>query len=370
MARSLAYEPRHALNAICPYYTMFPLEYPLRVLKRYQDRNPIILDPFCGRGTTIYAAREMGFPSWGIDSSPIAVAIARAKLASCKLEHILSLAETLIARQPAHIPDSAFFKKAFHKTTLSQLCSLREGLQEIAGETDQAILLRAAALGCLHGPFTKTSPSYFSNQMPRTFAAKPDYAIKFWKKRNLKAPKVSVIDVLEKKLKRITRLEEVCSDSPSQVLCMDSRREYSFTQIANNFSLVITSPPYLGMNTYISDQWLRMWFLGGPDTVVYEEAEQLKAESKVKFVESLAMVWDNLQNSRATDLHLHIRFGTLPSVKSNAKEIIHSSLEHSGGWRVAYTQSALTSDNGKRQADLMASGSSPQLEYDFHVVRN
>ena len=29
-SRLMSYEPRYALNAICPYFTMFPLEYPMR----------------------------------------------------------------------------------------------------------------------------------------------------------------------------------------------------------------------------------------------------------------------------------------------------------------------------------------------------
>jgi hypothetical protein len=52
-------DPRYALNAICPYFTMFPLEYPMRVLdpaKLDGYKKPIVADPFCGRGTTIFAA--------------------------------------------------------------------------------------------------------------------------------------------------------------------------------------------------------------------------------------------------------------------------------------------------------------------------
>jgi hypothetical protein len=44
------------LNAVCPYYTMFPLEFPLSQLQLYPDVRRV-LDPFCGRGTTLYAAR-------------------------------------------------------------------------------------------------------------------------------------------------------------------------------------------------------------------------------------------------------------------------------------------------------------------------
>src|SRR5690606_26627454 len=124
------------------------------------------------------------------------------------------------------------------------LCALREGLLRIRKETGASILLRAAALGCLHGPLNKMEQSYFSNQMPRTFAAKPDYALKFWKKKNLKAPKVKVVDVIRKKLSRINNLNTPIQWSTDQVLCANSQNVESFEKIPRNFSLVITSPPY------------------------------------------------------------------------------------------------------------------------------
>ena len=34
-------------------------------------------------------------------------------------------------------------------------------------------------------------------------------------------------------------------------------------RIRRRFTRVITSPPYLGMRTYLPDQWLRYWALGG-----------------------------------------------------------------------------------------------------------
>jgi len=45
------------LNGIFPYYTMYPLEFPLRVLHRHTQAGDVVLDPFCGRGTTNLAAR-------------------------------------------------------------------------------------------------------------------------------------------------------------------------------------------------------------------------------------------------------------------------------------------------------------------------
>ena len=42
-----------ALNAVCPYYTMFPIDYPLSILRQAGKRRLRVLDPFCGRGTTV-----------------------------------------------------------------------------------------------------------------------------------------------------------------------------------------------------------------------------------------------------------------------------------------------------------------------------
>ena len=94
------FKPSMALNAICPYYTMFPLSFPISVLGRFGKRKLRVADPFCGRGTTIFAARLKGHQAYGIDASPIAIAIARAKLAETTDEEVLDLAEKILESQP------------------------------------------------------------------------------------------------------------------------------------------------------------------------------------------------------------------------------------------------------------------------------
>ena len=75
------------LNAICPYFTMFPLDVPFKRLKK-ASKDEWVLDPFCGRGTTNYAARLLGIKSVGIDSNPVAAAIAEGKMVSASAEEI------------------------------------------------------------------------------------------------------------------------------------------------------------------------------------------------------------------------------------------------------------------------------------------
>ncbi len=368
MKSPLAYNRDFALNAICPYFTMFPLEYPLRIIEKYKHVDPIVVDPFCGRGTTIYAARKTGLRSYGFDVSPIAVAIAKAKLSSASSSTVVELAKRLINRDPQDVPTSAFFRRAYSRRTLRELCSLREGLLSVRKETNQSALLRAAALGCLHGPLA-TDPmrsGYFSNQMPRTFASKPDYSVRYWRENDLSAPKVSVLNVIKRKLEAIPDLDAPTVGHFKRVKCADARMAAPYRNI-NGRLLVVTSPPYYGMRTYMQDQWLRNWFLGGPAEVNYEADIQVRHSGHDNFVRDLARVWDHLKR-KSDEVDLYVRLGTISSAKSDARKLFRNSLDESGGWRLVYTQHAATASDGKRQADQMQRISSAQEEFDFHAV--
>lgn len=371
--RALAYEPRYALNAICPYFTMFPLEYPLRVLRKHRVDSPIVMDPFCGRGTTLFAARALGLVSRGLDTSPVAVAIAKAKLSNVEAEAALELAQSYIDDNDSVVlPQTEFFERAFHPKVLKAICAIRQGLLTAKRQSDEVILLRATMLGCLHGPTGKRleNQSYFSNQMPRTFASKPDYSVRYWKANGLKAPKTNVIDVLRRKLCRIDMTPGPDESSPSNVRLGDSRRAASLPISNRDFSVVVTSPPYYGMKTYVQDQWLRNWFLGGPESIEYANGVQLEHTGEDVFAKSLGLVWRNMARTQADSLDMYIRFGIIPSSKVDAKALMLSSLEESGvAWKVVHTTEAETASSGKRQADHMAAGSTAAVEYDFHVRR-
>src|SRR5262245_21662849 len=166
-----------ALNAVCPYFTMFPLEFPLAVLRERAAQGDWVLDPFCGRGTTNYAARVLGLPSIGVDSSPVAVAIAQAKVANTTPHMIVAAAERILlaAKLDQAPPDGEFWQRAYRREVLIALCRLRADLLRDCRSAARKAL-RAIVLGALHGPRTKGRPSYFSNQCPRTYAPKPRYA--------------------------------------------------------------------------------------------------------------------------------------------------------------------------------------------------
>ncbi|MGE0543890.1 MAG: DNA modification methylase, partial [Dehalococcoidia bacterium] len=203
-------------------------------------------------------------PSIGVDSSPVAVSLAQAKLVNASVNDIVRTAADVLddVPHPSSVPGGEFWERAFHPDVLQTVCRLREGLLSDC-KSDGRRALRAILLGALHGPRNKHGSSYFSNQSPRTFAPKPRYAVKFWRERNLAPPFVNVLQIIEQRAHRYYGQEQ--TRGRGVAVLGDSRECEVFRQFHEHARVrgVITSPPYYGMRTYIPDQWLRSWFVGG-----------------------------------------------------------------------------------------------------------
>lgn len=333
------------LNAIAPYFTMFPLNFPLSVLEGKARPTERVLDPFCGRGTTNFAARLLGLDSLGVDSSPVAVAITAAKLVSPPVDEILEEARRILERPaPQEVPQGEFWQWAYHREVLEELCRFREAfLEECSSPSRQA--LRGILLGALHGPVYKTA-SYLSNQCPRTYAPKPAYAVRFWRSRGLRPPRINTLEVIQR---RAQRYYAHPLPPKGAVTLGDSREDKTFRGAQQKFHWVVTSPPYFGMRTYLPDQWLRGWFLGGPDTVQYDQSGQLGHGSPERFVEDLARVWKNVAEQCVDGARMAVRFGGISSRNTEPIELIHPSFS-STPWRIVECKAVPPAPKGRRQA--------------------
>lgn len=348
---------------------MFPLVFPLKILKRRAHEGHVVLDPFCGRGTTNFAARLAGLRSLGVDSSPVATAITASKLVTATANEILDEARNILTESAArHVPASEFWQWAFHPDVLESLCQFREAFLEDC-TADSRVALRGILLGALHGPKQKAFPSYFSNQCPRTYAPKPAYATRFWQGRGL-APKP--VDVLAVIGRRVRRYYGSLTGITGSVRLADSRAAKALQPETpeTRFDWVITSPPYYGMRTYIPDQWLRNWFVGGPDAVDYSNRDQVVHSSPEDFAADLRQVWRNVETVCAEDAKMVIRFGGITDRRANPLDIIKISLRDSG-WRIMTIKEAGSATEGKRQADaFLRRKTKPLVEYDVWTVKH
>jgi hypothetical protein len=354
-----------ALNAICPYYTMFPIEFPMRVLNGRARQGQWVADPFCGRGTTNFAARLLGLPTVGVDSSPVAVALARAKLARARVSDVMRVAHAILAEMPNRVgvPRGPFWRLAYERSVLRRLSWLRRELIRDCS-SDARIILRAIVLGALHGPRTKETLSHLSNQCPRTYAPKPDYAVKFWRKTRLVPPALDVLELIR------TRAHRYLDKQPGSVTAQVELGDSRDTDIWNGKSIrwIITSPPYYGMRTYIADQWLRNWFMGGPAAVEYPPpTAELSHESVEEFTNGLGKVWRGLLPHCHPDVKMVIRFGGIRDRDVDTVDLLKNSIRDSG-WRLTTIHAAGNADSGKRQSkQFLKKDTKPKAEHDFYA---
>ena len=71
----------HPVQAIMSRTGSFPVGIAKAILTELAPKNAVVLDPFCGKGTTLLAGRCLGHATYGSDVAPEAVWSARAKVA-------------------------------------------------------------------------------------------------------------------------------------------------------------------------------------------------------------------------------------------------------------------------------------------------
>ncbi|MCL5736611.1 MAG: DNA methylase, partial [Actinobacteria bacterium] len=89
--------------------------------------------------------------------------------------------------------------------------------------------------------------------------------MRWWKERGYTPPERDAFGILERII--AYRFDSKPASLVGSVVQCDARQARShFAEHVGRVKLVVTSPPYLDVTNYSEDQWLRLWFLGGPDS--------------------------------------------------------------------------------------------------------
>ncbi len=288
---------RNHLHSLCPYFAMFPEEFVRAHVEAYTKPGEYVLDPFSGRGTTILESLLLGRNAVAVDINPVAYCISKAKAELPSLKSVQTRLDNLKAEWTSANPIpwvqlrdqmDNFFHRAFFHSTLLELLFLRRELKWKSDTVDRFIA--ALVLGSLHGERDK-SPSYFSNQMPRTISTKPNYSLKYWQRHKLWPHKRDVFGILRSRAEY--RLSDVCPTLDGRVEMIDARRvSETFPDMKGRVKLVITSPPYFNVTNYEEDQWLRLWFLGyAPKPTYGTISKDDRHDNKKQYWNFLKAVW-------------------------------------------------------------------------------
>ncbi len=321
-----------SLQAICPYFAMFPASFVREQVERYSKTSEWVFDPFCGRGTTILESLVLGRKAAGSDINPVAYCISRAKAERPKLDALhrriselencyLDADETSLEAIRKSLPD--FYRRAFYHTTLRELLFLRTSLNWSTNRTDRFIA--ALILGSLHGEINGAR-AYFSNQMPRTICLKPAYSLRYWREKDLYPQKREVFKMLHKKAD--LRLKDLPAYGTGLVKKSNAREVSDrFNSLEGKVSLVVTSPPYLNVTSYEEDQWLRLWFLGGDSRPTYGKvSSDDRHEDSEKYWNFLKGAWNGLAPLLRDKAKIVIRLGGIGIYKDEITDQLKTSI--------------------------------------------
>lgn len=303
---------RHRFHSLCPYFAMFPENFAAHWIEKLSKRGDVVLDPFSGRGTTPFQALLSGRAAIGNDINPVAFCLTRAKTNAPKQSAVkqrITALENRYAAQQAREKGPTlprFFSYAYAPETLDQLLFLRANLDWRRSQAD--CMLAGLVLGCLHGESNR-SPSYLSNQMPRTISTKPEYSVRFWMNHGYKPPERDVFGLLrrhlafryesEPPLLKGLALESDFRDLPGRL-----------RGLKKNPKLVVTSPPYLDTTNFEEDQWLRLWFLGGPPKPTYRKiSKDDRHDTPDSYWRLIGDIWRVLGQVLAKRAHVVFRMG-------------------------------------------------------------
>lgn len=261
---------RHRFHSICPYFAMFPEAFVDHWVSRLSAPGDLVADPFSGRGTTAFQSLLLGRAALAGDVNPVAYVLSRAKTNSPTAAAVLARLDELEAsylarrapRGKAALYDAGasteFFQLAFAPSTLREIRFLRASLTPLDSDID--CMIAALVLGALHGE--SSSPRYLSNQMPRTISTKPAYSVRFWHKHDLTEPPVRDTFAI---LRRAVEFRYATGRPRRKAtILLGDMRELPRRTREGKVRLIVTSPPYLDTTSFEEDQWLRLWFLGGP----------------------------------------------------------------------------------------------------------
>lgn len=249
-----------------PYYAMFPLDFAFDVVNKYSKEGDYIIDPFAGRGSSIYAGGVLGRKSLGIEINPVGWLYGTVKLKPADKEEVIERLKEIYEKRDKfgksikHLPE--FFRMCYCDDVLKFLLAIRTHLNWKENNVDATLM--SIILINLHGKLGEG----LSNQMRQTKSLGMNYSVNWWKENEMTVPpQINPLDFLLNKINwRYEKGKPMISDSVV-VLGDSAKRLQTITENVMRyklkFSLLFTSPPYWSITNYHTDQWLRLWLLGG-----------------------------------------------------------------------------------------------------------
>ena len=304
------------------------------------NKGDVILDPFCGSGTTLVEARLLGLNSIGVDINPLACLISKVKIESLYFDNLEDLKaeikallhriledfianNLLIYGQPPiqtflfpitergnNIeellpPDMPNIDKWFNPDVLKKILLIRKNILKIKSEKIKNLCL--LALSNILRQVSNQDPE----QLRRMLRKKPIKKVPVYQKfkQSLMQIYLTLYALYELRQRKIIKNYE----SVVEIYNKDARNLNFLSD--NSIDLILTSPPYATALPYLDTDRFSLYFLGFVDRKRYKELERnMIGNREISYKERLALELDFLKN-----------YDSLP-LPTEAKQLIYKLL--------------------------------------------
>jgi hypothetical protein len=272
------------VHGLHPYLGKFPPQLAEALIRRHCPPGGVVLDPFCGSGTTLVEAIGLGRGAVGCDVSAFNVLLAQEKtrlhdpaLIAAGLEGTLAHAEALAGGEPAGVPP--YLAEWYGESARRELLAYRSAIEPDAAWSGLAslVLTRAARSArlvrhdALDGARTPVREPYWCHKHRRT-CLPTSGALRFLRRYSQDvAARVSAFAMLRP------------SGAEADVQHLDVRD----LRLARAADALVTSPPYVGVIDY-HDQHAYAYALLGLAPRVEEEIGSRSRGSSARAVRAYA----------------------------------------------------------------------------------
>jgi hypothetical protein len=247
------------------YRACFKPQLPRFFIERLTAPGDIVYDPFMGRGTTVVEAALMGRVPYGCDVNPLSRVLCEPRLEPPSLEEVAASLEEVDFTDADATPKE--LRVFYHRDTLRQISALRKHLlaRERAGHLSAADRwVRMVAVNRLTGH----SSGFFSvYTMPPNQAVSARAQAKINAKLAQIPPWRDVPAIILRKSRSLLRditptTRTHLGDLAGRARLLTRASTHTPRIPSDSVSLVVTSPPFLDVVDYKTDNWLRCWFSG------------------------------------------------------------------------------------------------------------
>jgi len=249
----------HSLHEIS-YRACFKPQLPSFFIERLSQPGDFVYDPFMGRGTTPLEAALLGRVPIGNDVNPLSLVMTRPRLHPPTFAQVEARLQEIDLDDPADMPrDLLVF---YHPETLKAISSLKRYLLERRKTSELDAVDDWLALVALNR-LTGHSGGFFSvYTLPPNQAVSVKSQRKINRDRQQTPPRRHLPALI---LKKTRDLLKDCSDVTRQTLSEVADHALLLTQPSSHtpeirtdsVALVVTSPPFLNVVDYSTDNWLR-----------------------------------------------------------------------------------------------------------------